>query len=575
MRIKKLTIEGFKGFGKEKGIEFSDLTLLFGENSSGKSTTLQSLMMLKQTCESGGGTFDLLTNGKYVTLGNWEDIVHRLYDDSEGERIRFAIDLPSKNDELNGDRYFSWGFESKKEGDEVNVNGIAIKSFSYGSEEDESVFLRGENKELVNECDSNLSLISVEKLVPQKVTYKFIGGFIKVLSELIYELYEIVYEKSNPKKLKKLKKDFDLKTEGSTFMDSVSKLMLHYFGGERLNLSKPSDKTSETVNELVELVDKIDREIVYDWGKDSLVGDITVLIIMSSQIKDLEEIVQRYEEKYNQVIEECLYEIKEIELNANTVKDIRKFDDILRVYYEKMSIRSFFRGIKYLGPLRERPRGTYDYDADSDPSYVGKFGQNLPYILTHFKDVEIEAPLPDGNIQMIPFGEALMTWLNYLNIADEVFTDTEHGIELNIIDKGVKAKIFNVGVGVSQVLPVLVMGLLSEEDDLLLYEQPELHLHPFAQSKLIDFFVGLIKCGRQIIIETHSEYFLHRLRYLILDERVSEEQVGVQFFEKGPKEVNVRKGELSSEGDFKYPKNFKDATEDLIRDILGKKIERM
>ncbi len=64
----------------------------------------------------------------------------------------------------------------------------------------------------------------------------------------------------------------------------------------------------------------------------------------------------------------------------------------------------------------------------------------------------------------------------------------------------------NVGIGTSQVLPVLILGLISPQGTVVIYEQPELHLHPYSQSRLADFFIAMSKLGKQIIIETHSEY---------------------------------------------------------------------
>ena len=70
----------------------------------------------------------------------------------------------------------------------------------------------------------------------------------------------------------------------------------------------------------------------------------------------------------------------------------------------------------------------------------------------------------------------------------------------------------NVGVGVSQLLPVIVLCLYSQPGQVVLLEQPELHLHPALQQKLADFLLAMSKSGRQIIVETHSEYLITRLR---------------------------------------------------------------
>jgi predicted ATPase len=57
------------------------------------------------------------------------------------------------------------------------------------------------------------------------------------------------------------------------------------------------------------------------------------------------------------------------------------------------------------------------------------------------------------------------------------------------------------------------MCLLAERDSVLLFEQPELHLHPKVQTLLGDFFLSMTLMDRQCIIETHSEYLINRLRF--------------------------------------------------------------
>jgi predicted ATPase len=70
----------------------------------------------------------------------------------------------------------------------------------------------------------------------------------------------------------------------------------------------------------------------------------------------------------------------------------------------------------------------------------------------------------------------------------------------------------HVGVGVSQVLPIVVMALIAPPDSILIFEQPELHLHPKVQTRLGDFLLSVACSGKQCIVETHSEYLINRLR---------------------------------------------------------------
>jgi predicted ATPase len=75
-----------------------------------------------------------------------------------------------------------------------------------------------------------------------------------------------------------------------------------------------------------------------------------------------------------------------------------------------------------------------------------------------------------------------------------------------------------VGVGVSQALPVLVMALAAGPGAVLLLEQPELHLHPAAQQRLADFLLACAASGRQLIVETHSDHLVTRLRRRIAED---------------------------------------------------------
>nr|VFK31631.1 MAG: AAA ATPase domain-containing protein [Candidatus Kentron sp. MB]VFK75863.1 MAG: AAA ATPase domain-containing protein [Candidatus Kentron sp. MB] len=76
-----------------------------------------------------------------------------------------------------------------------------------------------------------------------------------------------------------------------------------------------------------------------------------------------------------------------------------------------------------------------------------------------------------------------------------------------------KVSIIDVGFGVSQLLPVLVLCYYVDEGSTILLEQPELHLHPSVQMGLTDVFIDVMKNRHvQIILESHSEHLLSRLQ---------------------------------------------------------------
>src|SRR5690606_16453368 len=88
--------------------------------------------------------------------------------------------------------------------------------------------------------------------------------------------------------------------------------------------------------------------------------------------------------------------------------------------------------------------------------------------------------------------------------------------EVVVHKDGVEANLRDVGIGVSQVLPVLTVGYFAPAGSTVILEEPEIHLHPLAQSVLAEFFVALSQSRTiQFIVETHSEHLFRRMQTLI------------------------------------------------------------
>jgi predicted ATPase len=118
----------------------------------------------------------------------------------------------------------------------------------------------------------------------------------------------------------------------------------------------------------------------------------------------------------------------------------------------------------------------------------------------------------------------------------------------------------NMGEGLSQLLPIITRVLTTPEDGALLIEQPELHLHPAAQSDLADLFIAGVERGRrQYIIETHSEHLLLRLRRRVAEGRIDPDLVSVLYVERNGSSSSVRALDIDPSGHFDdWPKDFLD-----------------
>jgi predicted ATPase len=176
----------------------------------------------------------------------------------------------------------------------------------------------------------------------------------------------------------------------------------------------------------------------------------------------------------------------------------------------------FVDKLAYIGALRHAPQVLWSSNGNETWRVVGTHGERLAQALHKYDGTRVHYWHPQENAPAnASLNTALRDWLGYLAMIDAVTTHDlgKLGYQLELKDAEVPRPLdlTSVGLGVSQVLPILVAGLLMPPGGVLIVEQPEVHLHPQAQSRLGDFFLGLARTGRQAIIETHSEHIANRL----------------------------------------------------------------
>jgi len=111
----------------------------------------------------------------------------------------------------------------------------------------------------------------------------------------------------------------------------------------------------------------------------------------------------------------------------------------------------------------------------------------------------------------------------------------------------------------SQVLPLIVQGLLAEPGDWIVMEQPEIHLNPRLQAALADLFADIVRRDVGLIIESHSEHLLLRLRRLMAEDKLDEGAVGLYFVEQDNGISSVRDVGVDNVGRIKaddWPRGF-------------------
>ncbi|MFH2007114.1 MAG: AAA family ATPase [bacterium] len=169
---------------------------------------------------------------------------------------------------------------------------------------------------------------------------------------------------------------------------------------------------------------------------------------------------------------------------------------------------AFLANLRMIGPFRTPPQRRFSFSGVGSLE-VGLSGENAVNLLITERLVRPKSTT---------ITNAVSFWLNHLGLAKRLkVRDIAKGtnvFELLFSGAGaeVKANFADVGFGVSQVLPVLVQGLLTPRKGTYIVQQPELHLHPDAQAGIADYFLYLASQEVNVIIETHSEYLLVRLR---------------------------------------------------------------
>lgn len=246
-----------------------------------------------------------------------------------------------------------------------------------------------------------------------------------------------------------------------------------------------------------------------------------------------------------------------------------------------METYSLFRQVRYLGPLRAKPQVMYSPGIGEVD--LGPEGEYSAAYLHSNATRRVLVPLPEGGSRLMELGEGLNLWLEELGLAGaaEAKDRGRLGIGLYVqpVGRQQSVDLTSVGVGVSQALPVVLLCLLATPGSIVLIEQPELHLHPAMQLKLADFLLACSRSGRQIVIETHSEHIINRLRLRVAADETSATAsiVRLLFAEQENGETLYRISDINEVGGLSvdWPKGFLDVASDestrLLQQSLAKK----
>lgn len=231
-----------------------------------------------------------------------------------------------------------------------------------------------------------------------------------------------------------------------------------------------------------------------------------------------------------------------------------------------LSLKNLFKSVYYVGPLREHPERFYQFSGEEPPDVGPKGG------------LAVNAMLAAGNRNIArgvkkksePFQALIARWLKQMGLIEEFRVSPiaegrkEYEVRIKVQSRGAEVLITDVGFGISQVLPVLVQCFYVPHNSTILFEQPEIHLHPSVQSHLADLFIEAIHAreegkprNTQLIVESHSEHLIRRLQRRIAEEQLSPEDVAIYFVSQVGGASKIEELKIDAYGNISnWPENF-------------------
>ena len=450
--INTIKLKNFKSFKKSGQIDIGKINIFVGPNSSGKSSFIQGLLLLKNSIQCA-------IEKQYKNLdGDYKALV---YDNDIHNKIEYKISFTEQNgmkDLINLEQIYE-GFPDIAEDDADKI----INSYKQLSLKDLSVTLEIIDDKMFKTDDFEINTF--------KVTTK-------------EDLEIMIYRKE---------KRYSLELNGKVIENiDVENKCKFYFKLNQTKLTGLSQSVKDEIMTAYAILEKLES---------TLVGFSNKLIYMASLRTDF--------------------------LRSQDVAE----------YKRATSVGS--RGQRTLDTLMEINRSC---DDDSD--------------INHKK-------------------EQIDHWLDEFDLGDKIEVKKLKNEKYSIMIRNKYLDIYNnildVGIGTSQLLPIIIESVNSKNESLVIIEEPETHIHPKAQAKLADLFVGCANSdNKRFMIETHSIFLVTQLQILVASGAIAAEDVKVYYFDQDREGTKIKDMVLTENGQFEeeWPSGFFDIHYELGRKLF-------
>lgn len=586
MRPTKLTLRNFKSIGQSaQSIELAPITLLFGPNSAGKSTVLQSLIYLREILLYKNLDPDKTEmGGEWLDLGGFKNMVH-------GRDLSRSIEISIEFD-LEGDQLSDYLTENDfYQIDEAGYN-TPLQWLSGVKKALVSIHLRW--SEWLDRPIVELYSVSINEEVFIKIKSSTDGNQV-YLEEL--NLNHSIMDISHPERGGTVGAEEGLRGMGDLFAEYIP---TSFFKPNSYGVARPFlRKSIEELHDLVRSAEETNLEelkLVYielsfrttsEAKKLKKAIEPKVLSLMNAPfssgdngaLSGLQGALPDFNKSFD-----CASLIsasnKDIESDSKNVSILITGLISGLAYGPALILSHWLTDSVYVGPLREVP------DRNFQPQKTRSISRWSTGIAAWEKLYQVSVNTLDElnrwfgadclktgyRVELRRYRELPSAHPLFRYLDTEIDLDAQIRLKdslmkipiktrLTLIDERGNLEVMpqDIGVGISQLLPVVV-GVITHEKGILAIEQPELHVHPRIQVELATLVSEYaLKGGNKIVLlETHSEHFVLRLMRRIREGKISDKSVGVTYVqpaEEGCKFIGLR---IDEEGDFidEWPGGF-------------------
>ena len=524
--VTTLSFKNYKAF-LEGSLEFKPLTFLVGANSVGKSSLIQLLLMLQQTAveASDNDRTAFKLNGKNISLGENINII-RNKDKHNQLSLSFILDADSAISMMSGikavffhslERLFVYSgvtfysLDDKKRNGWENNRELFVEMLSNAKNGSSVLFRRFINQKVLSESYEDILM-----------SYDYIRTINKYIADRSECQLSLSFKYS------------DKKIENGIVVTSIEiKIGEH----EKLRLEFPDESNKK----------------IYSIHSDILKGDVSSLL--QKYNNQLFTILGKNGGNLFKVFRGITIDYEFFDYNNQNFSFLL-WSLLLFLHHSLWKLEDAFgeQCINYVSPLRAYPKRYYFLDRSHVSSSLDTLdGDSITELLKQNPELKYR----------------VNSWLKHFNLEINVEALEEIIHKLKVHQNGLNLDITDVGFGISQVLPVIVQGFFAKAKSLTVIEQPEVHLHPKMQADLGDLFIDIAlpetkggktkrKYSKSLLIETHSEYLLKRIRRRIATGEIDSSEVAIYLVESSKETEGsiITRVDIAKNGNFEWPEEF-------------------